>query len=539
MSLLLSVFGLLIAIYAIAPRERKLDFKLRFGIIGWSLASITFLAVLYLEFYDFFLTRHIAPKNDTWPVGLTPKNAVYIVLVISAVAILFRLRFSHLTRHKIRHFRDLAEQLLWSQRYEELISLLTRHLNPLFKIYHASFPLVHLRDRMLPPSEEQLQRPKEDSGDQDQSYNSIYKLIKPCLKRLARCLPTYERSQFVAQEVVHALFLSPSFIKGLTQIRPYFALSVLQGWGDDYRTREFFYLYLTELLQDSSSVLYAEIYNTQYLTDTPWYNIPSSNRLLYFLFSDVKVAEKYYVYEPIGSFVKRELDELARDPYVDPYNRATIDFVLLDAWRSPIYIAIHFFNIMVTSALYQGVESKMGLYYFPMFVERIVRNYQSIDPLADDDSGHGPLRYNSLAFKILLSINSWIRTVWEIPSDHADVVQASASAYDTNRSIPLSAIWALSACVGYLITSEKIDENFKLIAMEITLKLYVDLREGEFKGYATVLQNELVQGNLARYENDDKYLSQLRDLFSFFKEWWSADHNEAIYEFEQALAGVS
>jgi len=57
MDLLLTVLALLAAVYALVPRDRQLDLRLRIGITDWIVIGLGFLAVFYLEFYEFFLTR--------------------------------------------------------------------------------------------------------------------------------------------------------------------------------------------------------------------------------------------------------------------------------------------------------------------------------------------------------------------------------------------------------------------------------------------------------------------------------------------------
>jgi len=88
-------------------------------------------------------------------------------------------------------------------------------------------------------------------------------------------------------------------------------------------------------------------------------------------------VEQFRLYKPIRDFVERHLDELQQHPEQDFYNRKPGNVYDEERDRWSVYMGIRFFDIMITQALYQGIEWHMWLYYFPPFVERMVRNYQS------------------------------------------------------------------------------------------------------------------------------------------------------------------
>lgn len=60
MDLLITVVGLLIAVYAVMPRARRFDLRLRFGILELAVFIVGFLAIVYLDLYSFFKARHLA-----------------------------------------------------------------------------------------------------------------------------------------------------------------------------------------------------------------------------------------------------------------------------------------------------------------------------------------------------------------------------------------------------------------------------------------------------------------------------------------------
>jgi hypothetical protein len=136
--LVITIFTLLVAVYAVIPRDRQLELRLRIGILDWAVISISFLFVLYLEFYEFFLSHGFVFKRP-WPTGVTPRNSMYLVMLLVLGLLGLRLSFSRLTKGKILKFRELVEELYWKENYGELLTLLQRHMDELFRIYESDF----------------------------------------------------------------------------------------------------------------------------------------------------------------------------------------------------------------------------------------------------------------------------------------------------------------------------------------------------------------------------------------------------------------
>jgi hypothetical protein len=159
----------------------------------------------------------------------------------------------------------------------------------------------------------------------------------------------------IARDIIRGILLSPRFVNPLVRTRPYFGLEIIREAARCQERFDFVDVYLTELMRDTQSALYAELRNNQNC-DTYRYRIPDSNRLLFFFMSDIRVAEGNGIYKPIGDFTVAHLHEISRDHESDPYNLAMTDFEKVGAWRSPLFAAIRFFDIMVREGLFQGIE---------------------------------------------------------------------------------------------------------------------------------------------------------------------------------------
>ena len=525
MELLLTVLTLLAAIYAIVPRERQLDLQLRIGVASRIVFLFGCSLILCLEFYEFLEAQiRWLPEPSRWPTGITPKNAIYLVMLVFAAAFWFMVRFTHLTKGRILKFRELIEELYWTESYGELFAMLQKHLTELFRIYNSDFVLSRLRQRLTSlrtPTVEDFDRfIKELDLPAPASATALRKrtrrrffdhALRPVAPAIRRFLPEYDQAKQTARELVRGIFLSNKFLEALARTRPYLGLEIIRQSKSSFERLDFVNLYMKELLRDSQSVLYTELHNNQNIS-TNRYFLSESNRIIYFFLADVRVAKDNNVYKPIGDYCMAHLDELGRDSADDPYNRAMGDFEEVGAWHSPVFATIRWFDIMVREALFQGMPWHMWLYYMPLIVKRIERNYRLGDPLADENSEF-PIIYSFLLYRIFSSMCDWVTAIEEIPPDQPNVVLHSARPDGENDNIPKSSIIALSECAYSLLVSANVGERVKRSLMNMIFELYFELRcSGKFNNYAAVLLAAISKG--ANYRRDNKkYRSILADLF--------------------------
>ena len=257
---------------------------------------------------------------------------------------------------------------------------------------------------------------------------------------------------------------------------------------------------------------------------------------MHFFLSDAKVAYDNGIYKPIGDFAVAYLDELARDHGADPYNRAMGDFEKVGAWQSPIFTSIRFFDIMVKEALFQGIEWHMWLYYMPLLVEGMARNYRVDDPLADPDD-EWPIRYSFLLYQSFSAMRDWIMAIEDVPQTQANVKLKSTRADHENGNIPKSSILALSECSRFVLESDYIGSRQKQYLMNMVFEMYFDLRSSkDFEEYAVALRTAVSQGGFFRRRADGKFRTALIGAFSENKSEYLIKHADAhVYELEAAL----
>jgi hypothetical protein len=311
-------------------------------------------------------------------------------------------------------------------------------------------------------------------------------------------LPDHAREASIASNASRNVLLSKGFVGVMARSRPYLGLEILRNLmasGRFFR-ENFLALYITELLSHRTGIFYSELanncnsaarYRLRYL-------IPSENRLLHFLFADAMIAKELEVWKPVGEFMLRELDQLARESAQDPYNQA---YTGEDSWekQSSLFAPVHFFRIMVSEALFQGIDWHMWLYYTTYTVKKIVRNYRPADDPLISPEGPYPIWYSRLLHEIFSALDDWILGVQDVPSGQSNVQMKSIEASHDNGNIPKSSILALGDCLHSVLSSDSPEEAVRNSLVDHVLWIYFELRgtpEGD--RYAEALLKSVVAG---------------------------------------------
>ena len=511
---LIQIIALIIAIYALVPRVRQLELRIKVGVFELVLGFVYFAFVLYLLFYDVFLYVGLAPKwtLDTI-MGVTPSMASFPITLSFILFLWWRVRSNVLPRKSIYKFRELAEELLQRGEYSELISLLDRYWNSLIKIEHNQYfiqkiknnvekfltkssPERTLRDLLMSLSNDELNDLENDLKSLRIEENNLKTKLKTFFHHIfssvaqlfLKILPNYELTSDVAGELIRTIFSKDDFVDSLSRTRPYFALELLKT---DYfpEKKSFFEHYIKCLMRNPSSVFYYEISR---IYDSPGkydQEIPQSLRLIYFLLNDARDAEKSAIWSPIGDEVLYHLEYLSAKPDEDYYNFSINDFGGNDdkVLGSPIHLAIHFFDLMVGRALYQNVRWHMWLYYFPHIVDKIIENYK---PHASVDlTAEWPTRYSYFIYLIIKVHEDWMEEVKRIiPNRLKDLLVKNTGNYHENDNIPKSSLIALGFSLEKILFSDAISVKLKDYLVGIVFRLYLELATTPLtEDYAKVL----------------------------------------------------
>lgn len=513
----LTFLGLLVAAYAIIPRERRINFTFKFNIIDWLIIVFGILSIHYLQFYQLFKSIGLAVNTGLSKYGLAPNNVTYLVVIMVFIFLWIHHVFASLPRKQIYKFRDLAELLLEKNLHEELFYLLDKHLVTLDKIYNSNYFFPNIRKKIEADFQEYLSRIRlEEIIDSTGKINSKFHfpLSYRIRNRLSKIFPAYQKEADAAFYFVNQVLLSPGLINSLVHARPYLIIKICEC---KFREKsDLLAAYLSASLEYPSSIIFREIKNNNNMTNRFFYDLPFINKLLYFLFNDVSNANTLAAWKGPGEFVIQKLDLLLRDKPNDPYNRTLDNYHDIGKYRCPIYVTIRFFDIMVLSALKQGITWHMWLYYFYFFTRGIVRNYKPFDELYDRND-EWPIKYSYLLYEIISCLRSWILAADGIPQNQENIILDTFEADHENNNIPKSSIICLGQCLGLIVKSPSIEDEFKYYILEIVFKIYLELQvSNNLKKYSEVLRKAMVHEGSYESRVDREYVERLALAFKHF-----------------------
>jgi hypothetical protein len=258
-----------------------------------------------------------------------------------------------LPRSNVLKFRKWLETLFHRRRYADLIFLLDRNLQTLCRAYRNDYLLPRLHDRLDPSNWEILTQQR--------------RAPSPVVRKLARLLPEYHQSRDSAREAVRRLLLTDEFVRQLAKIQPHLGLQLLDpqlAEATDFQT-----LWITALLNDTTSVLYYEVTNAVTSGE-----LDNGCRILHFYLDDVQRARGLLLNKVLGDYVGAALDRQHFSATEDRYNQPWADFGTGARVTDPVYAALVVFQLMVEAAIRQDVPWPMPLYHFTYFTDRIARN---------------------------------------------------------------------------------------------------------------------------------------------------------------------
>lgn len=521
---LLTAIGLVVAVYTLLPAERRLQLRLRIGVPDVFVIATAILLVHYIKFFPVFMTLGI-PDLGPWRWGFDPDNASYLALAIAATFVVIRISTARLHPRKIATFRDLAERLLFSEKFPELLFLLETNLSDLRRLIESRTIPARLSNWIRPHQYVEMMGRRFDIEGRapDTNWFIIY-LPDGARRWLVNILPDHTASRQIAERLFERIVLSARFVDYLSKARPYFALDVLLV-AKPFFQESFLKLYVDALLNNEDSVLYEEIKQVQNTGTNGRYVINSLNPLIDFFFGQTWRAERMKLYKPIGDAVSDHLKRLGRNREIDPYRRPLGDFFESGRWRSPVFAGRCLFEYMITEGLHRGTHWHMWLMYLEYWAQRIVENMA--DPGPDiDQSREWPTPYHYLLYELFSTQQDWIATAAELDQNLESVVVKKVDL--EYGSIAKSATLSLGACLRIVVESEHIAPTFKGYLLGVVAHGFARVVEQERDKLAGMYERAVVNGGtqhrdlsrfrsgllqaIAHVDDDSRYMSPAADL---------------------------
>lgn len=496
---LVAFLGLTVAIFAVMPKHKKLDLRLRLNQFDLFLLTVAFLSLAYFMYLPVLQKLELAIDLGPWLWGFNLQIFTNTVLLVSVLYLALRLKTTKISKSNIQKANELFEQLLFDRKYDELVELLDRHIEAIIKVQAS----VSLRNRVSKWLSSGFDFEKYLSGDEEpQGVLSKFRTW------IAEKLEHEDINCEIAEVLLVRLFNNDVLIQRIAYSKPYLGIRVVKQDLLKWTREDFIRRFFNELINDRASIYYFELNHTQSMLDMSRYEISKTSRLLHYLFSDVKVAQSLEIYRPVGEKVCELLEY--NQTLIQRYNEPLGRFDEVERQKCPIDNSIKFFHLMIVESLFQGIEWHMWLYYFDSFSKSIIG---SMKPTKDvDHSREWPTPFHYLLYQVVDHLVLWLDAVQYL-DDEAKNAKVSIHAKSDNSSIPQSAAICLGRVVSQIIGSSVITNEFKTYILEKVLRFISEHQQVEsMKALCSLLENILVyRGN--DLKTDIQYLSQLEELY--------------------------
>lgn len=505
----LSALTLIIAIIALVPAVQWLRATLSWPLQGLLAATAT-VTILWLELYEPALTcaprlgalcEWIELSGDRGTVAR--KDAFLVALAWGATALLIH-RFSRIHVSSVPALARLTARLVDENRTGEALMLLAPHIDLFARAARRKGRWQRLHDRFATfGRRDPLTLPPPDQARWDEELpEQLQAVVRPA----SVLIPAQTKAERAAVDTFRLLYHSPQILSYVAEQRPDLALPLLRT--DIYGFGDFSDAFLERLIAQPGSALYRELEQNQNLTHPIGYALPSGNRLLCLLFADAEVAVKLGAWQPIGNYLERLLDGAEQPGYIDRLN-GTATWYENEWWRDPAFVGIFYFDVMISSALQQGVKNHMWLFYFTHFADRIARVYDSAGPGVDRNDEF-PTRGARLLYELVSYMTKWIRVLPELP-DNSPHKAIPANPDQTGMNIPFSAASALGRTFAAICRAGRVDEEVIETLHSVIARTIRELpRHGPYAGLRQHLIAQMVQGGGGRRPRD--YLNRLAVL---------------------------
>ena len=491
--------------------------------------------MVILIFYNPISSLLGLPPWPTKSIYFESDEAAFFILVFSILIIFTPLSITKLRRNKIYQFQLLSDNLIFEEDYISLFDLLERYLDQLIKIENNDFLLSKIKFSLSRWGNENSDSYLKLINKKDNPGTSIIQRISTSViiqarkfaKLFSQSLPDFQETSTRSREVFQHIFTSSKTVVNMAQSKPYLPLIFLEK-NIPYK-KDLVENYLRALLNDKDSILYYEIKNTESITYDWLYEIPDNFKLLNFFFKDASVANNYGVWSPIGNEILDILDRLGRDTNHDPYNLPIEDFQSSGRWRSPLFVGIRFFGIMVSRALHQNINWHMWLYYYVHFTRKIVDNYQPHSSV-DFELNEWPTKYSYLIYEMVNNLIKWIKAIKDLPDNQENIKLKSINCTHENSNIPKSSTLALVMSTEYCLLESSISSKYKQTIANLIFNCYFDLKRSKIlTPYSDVLLNCITKKDI--YLGNLSYV--LLDYYDGFD--WIPYMDEGIDDFQDAL----
>ncbi|MFA6309940.1 MAG: hypothetical protein WCV99_00600 [Sterolibacterium sp.] len=500
-SALLTMLGLIAAVWAVVPSTARLSFRLSLNWFDWLIIWTTLL-IIHGFFFESVLTTFGFPTFGPWLWGFNKSTTQYLLFLLLAAFVYWRSRRTRLTRWSLGLFDDLTTSLLHAGNQEELAGLLQHHLGSALNLAASKGPRSRLANAIRPPRPDFQVILKDDGSftlGAGAPKSALFRGWFTFREWLADLVGPSQRVQRRAAIVVKRLLSSRRLVGHLAIARPYLCLEIMErAMGVDESFQDEFF---AALLANEASVFYSEIKNNDnFGGGGRRLALPDENRLLRFYCADVDVASRLGVYRSVGEAVLARID--ADEVLEKKLNGRLLTFQDVGKHHDPVYAAIWFFRIMVLEGLHQRVADHLWLHYMPHFSTHLVDRAREIRPEDENHEFPTPLAY--LLYEVVDATLDWVRdaTFLTKPGD----VLLPDQHEGNHIHISFEAAEAIGRVIHSILISPRVSHRLKieLLGMALTTLRAIE-QHAHLAPLAELMRTHLIQPSGFKAEIDYLY----------------------------------
>ncbi|MFG6464017.1 hypothetical protein ACG04Q_20765 [Roseateles sp. DXS20W] len=533
---MLTMLGLIAAVWALLPNNARLGFRLRLTWVDWCVISGVLLTIHAFYFEPVLRDVGVFPVLGPWKWGFDKSTTQYLLFLLLAVFVPIRaLTTRRLTRRRLSIFNRLSTSLLHECRFDELAVLLDRHLVPAIDVAMSEGVRNRVAQFIQPPRPAFQVLMRDDGTLTLGNVGELGWIARAWFwarETLADLIGPSESLRNRARIIVKRLLTSRQLVAYLATARPYLCLQVMER--ATLLVEEFQDEFFDALLGNEGSIFYIELKDNQNFVGGQGHRlyIPDENRLLNFYLKDVELAGKLGVYRSVGEAVLAHID--GDEALLKKLNGPQLQYRETTKHRCPVYAGIWFFRVMVLEGLHQRSNDHLWLHYMPHFATRLVERAREVDELDGDDEFPTPLSY--LLYQLVATTAEWIDDAEHLTGEEKNVVTPDQT--DGNHVyISFQAAEALGRVMQPILLSDRVTSRVQEQLLTSALHM---LRRLEQQDHLSALAASVRTHLIYPYGpgHCEEYLPLLKACFQAQDHVLRADLPTFRLELDEALEGA-
>jgi hypothetical protein len=148
---LLTMLGIIAAVWAVVPATTRQTFRLSFNLLDWLLIFSAAVAIHVLVFEQVLRAVDLYPVLGPWIWGFDKGGLIYLLFLALALYIFFRSKRTRVSSRSMPLLSKLVLSLLHARKFDELGALLEPHLSSVLSLATEETARHRFEEWLRPP----------------------------------------------------------------------------------------------------------------------------------------------------------------------------------------------------------------------------------------------------------------------------------------------------------------------------------------------------------------------------------------------------